>query len=285
VRTVTIVGVGLIGGSFALALRRAGFDGTILGVSSAATLVRARELRVIDEGLALEEAVPRSDLVYLAQPITAIVRTMQALPGLVKPGTLVTDAGSTKGSIVAAAGKAMPQVFFLGGHPMAGKESRGVDEAEATLFEGRTYVLTPENPADLERSPAPEFVEWIRRIGARTLVLSPQEHDRVVALTSHLPQLASTALAATLAAQLLQPEHCHASGPGLADQTRLALSSFEVWGPILTSNRRAIDEALGFYIAELEEVRAKLASESLGHRFEAASAFAKKVRQIAKDQL
>jgi prephenate dehydrogenase len=168
---------------------------------------------------------------------------------------------------------------------MAGKESRGVDEAEATLFERRTYVLTPGNPADLGKAPADEFVNWLRRIGARPLVLSPEEHDRVVALTSHLPQLASTALAATLAGQIEQPDHCRASGPGLADQTRLALSSFEVWGPILASNRRAIDDALGLYIAELESIRAKLASPSLSHRFETASAFAKKVRQIAKDQL
>jgi prephenate dehydrogenase len=285
VRTVAIVGVGLIGGSFALALRRAGFDGTILGVSSAATLVRARELNVIDEGLTLEEAVPRADLIYLAQPITGIVRTLQALPALVKPGALVTDAGSTKGSIVSVAGKVMLQGFFLGGHPMAGKESRGVEEAEATLFQDRTYVLTPQDPAELDRAPVAGFLEWVHKIGARPLVLSPDEHDRVVALTSHLPQLASTALAATLDGQLKQPEHCRASGPGLADQTRLALSSFEVWGPILASNRSAIDSALGLYIAELEAVRAKLASTSLSNRFESASAFAKKVRQIAKDQL
>ena len=179
----------------------------------------------------------------------------------------------------------MFQAFFLGGHPMAGKESRGIEEAEATLFQGRTYVLTPDDPADLETAPASGFVEWLRKIGSRPLILPPDEHDRVVALTSHLPQLASTALAATLAGQLEQPEHCRASGPGLADQTRLALSSFEVWGPILASNRGPIDDALGHYIAELEAIRAKLASASLSHQFEAASAFAKKVRQIAKDQI
>jgi prephenate dehydrogenase len=165
---------------------------------------------------------------------------------------------------------------------MAGKESSGVDAADATLFEGRTYVLTPADRSDLGKVPAAEFVDWIQRIGAHPLVLSAEEHDRVVALTSHLPQLVSTALGATLAGQLERADHCRASGPGLMDQTRLALSSFDVWGPILASNRRAIDDALGLYIAQLEEIRAKLASASLSHKFDIASAFAKKVRQIAK---
>jgi prephenate dehydrogenase len=280
VRTVAIVGVGLIGGSFALALRRAGFQGRILGVSSAATLVHARELGVVDEGLTLEEAIPQADLVYLSQPINAILRSIPALAKMLRSDALVTDAGSTKREIVAAGRKAIPGQF-LGGHPMAGKETRGVEEAEASLFDGKTYVLTPDGVEDLNTHA--DFVSWIAKIGAHALVMTPEEHDQVVALTSHLPQLASTALAATLASQLQNVDHYRASGPGLADQTRLALSSFDVWGPILASNRNEIDNALGCYIAELESIRAKLGSAGLAEKFDAASQLSKKIRQYPKD--
>ncbi len=281
-RTVAIVGVGLIGGSFALALRRAGFDGRILGVSSPATLGRARELGVIDEGQPLEKAVPQADLVYLAQPIDAILAALPSIGPLLKDGALVTDAGSTKVEIVAAAQHFIGDGHFLGGHPLAGKESRGVEQADATLFDGKSYVLTPVDPLQLDRSPTRDFVSWLGRIGARLLLLSPEEHDRVVAFTSHLPQLASTALAATLGGRLANPEHCRASGAGLADQTRLALSSFNVWGPILASNRDAISDALGLYIAELEELRAGLGTARLSRKFDEASAFARKIRNLPK---
>jgi prephenate dehydrogenase len=284
VRTVAIVGVGLIGGSFALALRRAGFQGKILGVSSAATLVRARERNVIDEGLSLEQAIPRADLVYLAQPIDVILRTISKLPNLIRDDALVTDAGSTKREIVGAARKTIPGKF-LGGHPLAGKETRGVDEADASLFEGRTYVLTPDNVEDFNTSRYREFVSWVTKIGAQALVLSAEEHDRVVAFTSHLPQLASTALAVTLSSQLGRDDQYRVSGPGLADQTRLARSSFDVWGPIIASNRNAIDTALHLYIEELQAIRARLGSAALGEKFDVAGVVSKKIRQHPKDPL
>lgn len=278
-KTVTIIGVGLIGGSFALALRKAGFRGRILGVSSPKTLAAAKAREVIDEGAPLEQAVPEADLVYLAQPISRILETLPALGSLLRPGALATDAGSTKAEIVAAARGHLPRGQFLGGHPMAGKEKRGVEEADPDLFAGRTYVLTPEGPQDLESPAAEQFLEWIRRIGGQPVVLSPEEHDRVVSLTSHLPQLASTALAALLARRLEEDRHRAVAGPGLLDMTRLAMSSHEIWQDILATNRGAVATALDAYIDELRRLRETLASEETAREFDLAAGFASRLRR------
>lgn len=277
-QTVVIAGVGLIGGSFALALRQGGFEGRILGVSSPQTIREALRLGVIDEGLPLEQAVPQADLVYLAQPIGRILDTLHHLDPLVKPEALVTDAGSTKGQIVATAHRHLRRCAFLGGHPMAGKESRGVAAADAALFRDRTYVLTPAAQQDLESAQAREFWQWIERIGARPVVIGPDEHDRVVSLTSHLPQLASTALAAVVADGIEFDEQLAISGPGLIDSTRLALSAFELWRDILATNADAIEQALGAYIARLEHLRENLRSRQLQEEFTAAATLAQRLR-------
>lgn len=279
-QTVVIAGVGLIGGSFALALRQAGFEGRILGVSSPQTIREALRLGVIDEGLPLEQAAPQADLVYLAQPIGRILDTLHHLDPLVKPDALVTDAGSTKGQIVATAHRYLRRCAFLGGHPMAGKESRGVAAADAALFAGRTYVLTPTARAELETPPARELWRWIERIGARPVVIGPDEHDRVVSLTSHLPQLASTALAAVVADGIEFDEQLAISGPGLIDSTRLALSAYELWRDILATNADAIEQALGAYIARLEHLRENLRSRQLQEEFTAAATLAQRLRSF-----
>jgi prephenate dehydrogenase len=281
-QTVAVLGVGLIGGSFALALKRAGFTGRVIGVSSPRTVEAALKLGVIDEALPLEQALPQADLVYLAQPITRILQTIGLLDPLLKPGALVSDAGSTKAMIVDVARRAIRRGQFLGGHPMAGKETRGVEEAEAGLFEGRTYVLTPSDPVELETPAAAEFVEWVRRIGAVPVVFSPEEHDRIVANTSHLPQLASTALAATLSTRLDGENDLAAAGPGLADMTRLALSSYDIWRDILVTNPAEIDAALAAYIVRLESIRAALLADPVAQDFNAASEFAIKLRNLSR---
>src|SRR5437868_6705522 len=141
--TVAIVGVGLIGGSFGLALRKFGFRGEILGVTSERTIAEAVERGAIDRGLSLGEAAGQADLIYLAQPIGRIMDTLRRLDPLVKEGALITDAGSTKSAIVSLARQVIHRCLFLGGHPMAGKEKRGVAEADPDIFQGRTWVLTP----------------------------------------------------------------------------------------------------------------------------------------------
>jgi prephenate dehydrogenase len=277
---VCIVGVGLIGGSFALALRAAGFDGRIVGVSSPATLQAALDRGVIDAGVTLEDAVPTADLVYLAQPIQRILELIPALGALVKPGALVTDAGSTKAQIVAAAKGKMRHAQFLGGHPMAGKEARGVESAEPSLFMGRTYVLTPVRSSDLETQAAQEFLFWVCKIGATPVTVDPETHDRIVAHTSHLPQLASTALAAMLEEKLTSGSDLAVKGPALADLTRLALSPFEVWRDILETNRENVGQALDHYITRLTALREELSTPAgPAASFESGARFARRVRE------
>lgn len=279
IETIAIAGVGLIGGSFALAMRKAGFTGRILGVSSPKTLREALDLGVIDEGLPLDQAVPQADLVYLAQPIGRILDTLHHLDPLVKSTALVTDAGSTKSQIVAVAHKYIHRCLFLGGHPMAGKESRGVACAEAGLFVGRTYVFTPVQDSDLDAPAAKELLSWVQKIGARSLVIGPDEHDRIVSLTSHLPQLASTALASTVADGIESDEQLALSGPGLRDNTRLAMSAYELWRDILATNSDAVEQALTAYISRLEHLRENLRSRQLQEEFVKAAALAEQLRR------
>ena len=277
--TVVIAGVGLIGGSFALALRKAGFAGKILGVSSPTTIEAALNAGVIDAGASLEQACAEADLFYLAQPIRPILKTIDTIADMVRPECLVTDAGSTKSEIVTFATERLTRCQFLGGHPMAGKTSRGVAVADADLFQGRPYVLTPNNKFDLETPAALHLVSWLEKIGAIPIVLSPEEHDRTVALTSHLPQLASSALAATLAAKLDSDNQLRVAGPGLSDTTRLAQSSIEIWEDILATNTTAIGQALDAYIDKLRFFRQNLTNPALRKEFEVAAELARKCRR------
>jgi prephenate dehydrogenase len=276
--TVAIVGTGLIGGSFGLALREAGFRGAILGVSSEGAIAEAVAAGAIDRGMPLAEAVPQADLVFLSQTIGRILDSLRHLDPLVRPGALVTDAGSTKCEIVDTASQHLSRCQFLGGHPMAGKEKRGAASAGGDLFRGRPWVLTPDEPAELETPAAREFRGWLNRIGARALVMDADEHDRIVSLTSHLPQLASTALAAALEERLGVAGRPVAAGPGLMDATRLALSSYDLWRDILATNPGHIDRALEIYIQELEHIRENLRTRQLQEEFHRAATFAGRLR-------
>ncbi|MCS7024530.1 MAG: prephenate dehydrogenase/arogenate dehydrogenase family protein [Bryobacteraceae bacterium] len=280
-QTVSIIGVGLIGGSFALALRKAGYEGEILGVSSPRTLEEALALGVIDEGAELEQAVSRSDLIYLAHPIQRILDALPRIAAWVRAHAVVTDAGSTKSRIVREAAKYFPPGMFVGGHPMAGKATRGVRTAEAGLFSGRSYILTPEAP---EANSLPS-VQLLRQIladfGARTLIMDAATHDKVVALTSHLPQLVSTALASTILQEIPDLQYLAVSGGGLADMTRLAGSPFEVWNDIFRTNREAIREVLGVYVSLLESARDHLEDGALREVFERAASVPEQLKTLA----
>lgn len=275
-QTVAIFGVGLIGGSFALALRKAGFNGRIIGVSSDQTIRAALAAHVIDEALPAPQAAAAADLIYLAQPICRIIDCLAELDSWVKPGALITDAGSTKQRIVEQAGRVVSRAQFLGGHPMAGRERRGVEAAEADLFQGRPYVLTPRSGEELETPAAREFLSWIPRLGSFPVILDAQEHDRTVAFTSHLPQLAATALAATLDGR--REPQTGVYGPALVDSTRLALSPFEIWSDIFATNRDLILVALESYLLKLESFREALRNDGMRRHFDAAARFAAELR-------
>ncbi len=250
-KNVAIVGVGLIGGSFGLALRRAGFPGAILGVSSQRSIGEAVARGAVDRGASLEEAAAACDLLFLSQPISGILETLQKLDPLVRPDALVTDAGSTKQVIVDVARRSLHRCAFVGGHPMAGKELRGVGAADAELFRGRPWVLTSEIDHPIRK--------WIVAFGAREIILEPARHDRLVAWSSHLPQLASTALASVLHDRA--PDAAHVAGPGLLDTTRLAMSSFDLWRDILETNSEAVGAALDAYIEKLRQLKSNYESE------------------------
>jgi len=191
----------------------------------------------------------------------------------VQPHALVTDAGSTKRVIANAARQSLTNAQFLGGHPMAGKETRGAAAADADLFQNRPYVLTPSDPTEIDAA----FLAMLHSIGAHPVIMGAAEHDRLVAASSHLPQLASTALASTLSSEYAGA--AQVAGPGLLDSTRLALSSYDLWRDIVSTNTVAIEEALSAYIQKLEHIRENLRTRQLQQEFTDGAAFARKLRQ------
>jgi prephenate dehydrogenase len=169
---------------------------------------------------------------------------------------------------------------FLGGHPMAGKESRGVEAAEAELFQGRTYILAPAAELDLHRPIIREFLSLVEsHLGARTLVMEPAVHDRVLAFTSHLAQMASTALSCTVLENVTDAGHLRTAGPGLHDMSRLSLSSYEIWNDIIATNSSEIIHALDAYIAQLQGMKSIISTLGVRDHFEKGSDLARSIRR------
>ncbi|MDR5780053.1 prephenate dehydrogenase/arogenate dehydrogenase family protein [Caballeronia sp. LZ065] len=263
---LVILGVGLIGGSLARALReRAGLAGRIVGVGrSAQSVARALELGVIDEAVALDDtpaltrALEGADLVLLAAPVAQTGPLLARVAPLLDPHAIVTDAGSTKSDVVAAARQALGARIaqFVPGHPIAGRESSGVDAALPELYVGRNVVLTPlaENaPADVER-----IASMWRATGACVREMSEAQHDRVFASVSHLPHVLSFALVdQILATPDAELKFSFAAG-GFRDFTRIAASSPEMWRDICLANRAALLAELDDYTAVLARFRAAI---------------------------
>lgn len=274
--TVAIVGVGLIGASFGLALRKTGFAGEIIGVSSPDALSAGLARGAISTAASLSEAASRADLIYLAQPVDRIIETIRILGPLLRPASFVTDAGSTKLRIVQQAASSLPKGAFVGGHPMAGKEQRGPVGADADLFLNRPYVLTIPDLAG--ETNALFFENVLVHLGAKVIWMTPEEHDKTVALTSHLPQIISTALATTLAREG-NPTVKKVFGPGLVDMTRLALSSSELWMSILGTNREEVCWAIDEYVSSLKDLKENLGKTEMNRFFEEAGLFARSLRE------
>ena len=264
---VAIFGVGLIGGSFALALRAAGFQGEIVGVSSPKTIADAIAGGVIDRGESAQTAAESSDFIYLSQPVLIIASTLRTIAPWVREGTLITDAGSTK-EVIVDASSCLCNGMFIGGHPMAGKERSGVREADAGLFRGRPYVLCPATEEDRKSGLFEWLFEWIERIGARPIVMTAPRHDRLVAFVSHTPQLLSTALASVLSEIEGAQE---VAGPGVLELTRLAASPFDMWRDILRTNHAHIEDALTKVIVKLQNIQRDLQSDALAEEFSRAA--------------
>jgi len=259
---VVIVGVGLIGGSFALALKNAGQVGEVVGIGRhPEALARALELGIVDRVCDdYADALRGADLVLLAAPVAQTGPILEALLPHLEPQTVVTDAGSTKCDVVAAAravlGRRVHQ--FVPGHPIAGSESNGPDAALAGLYQGKKCVLTPlpENAAhDVERVAG----AW-RACGAVIHTLSPDDHDRVFAAVSHLPHLLAYALVDDIAAKPHADMLFQYAASGFRDFTRIAGSSPEMWRDISLANRAALLTELDAYLAQLTSMRAMLAA-------------------------
>lgn len=277
---VVIFGVGLIGGSFALALRQAGMAGHIVGVGrSAQAMARALELGIIDQvAPSIESAMAGASLVLIAAPVAQTGAILASLLPFLEDATVLTDAGSTKGDVVAAARSALGARLgqFVPGHPIAGRETNGPDAAIATLYRGKKAVLTalPENPpATIEAVAA----AW-RACGAIVHQLTPQEHDTVFASVSHLPHLLAYALVDDIAAKPHAELLFQYAASGFRDFTRIAGSSPEMWRDISLANQGALLGELDAYLAQLTQLRTLLAARD-GSAIFAVFANAQQARQ------
>jgi prephenate dehydrogenase len=237
-----VIGCGLMGGSFALALKRAGLVKRVIGYSkSPSTTEKAKQLGVIDQ--AAESAllaVSGSDIVLIAVPVAASEATFKAIRHLVEPGVLIMDVGSTKRDVVDAARRVLKERVssFVPAHPIAGKEVGGIAHADASLFSGRQVILTP-LPQTLPDLLQKATDVWAA-IGSQVLRMTPENHDAAFAAVSHLPHMLSFAYFNSVAKQPAGRDFLSLAGPGFRDFTRIAASDAAVWRDILMSNREEI---------------------------------------------
>lgn len=298
IRQITIIGTGLIGGSLGLALKKHGFVGRIVGCDKPLVLAQAKRTGAIDIGIMdLKQAVYGSDVIVLATPVGAVLDLMEQVGPMVPPHVLLTDVGSTKREIVERAravfgGDARER--FLAGHPMAGKEQGGIEQADGDLFDGAVWLVTPTGRSDdrtMRRSDgqrgedraligatpvADEWLSWIEKIGARVVVTDADRHDRLCAWVSHLPQMLATALAASIEDEFGDHAELQAiGGRALREMTRTAASPYSMWRDIAFTNTTNIEDALMRLEQRLAHIRENLRTRALQEEFEKGNRFRK----------
>lgn len=253
--TLAIVGVGLLGGSLALAARRRHVAARLVGVDDQpAALEHAVRRGLIDNAADLPAAAATAEMMVFCTPVDCIAAQILVAAPHCRPGCLLTDVGSTKAEIVRSVeGRLPPGVAYVGSHPLAGSEKNGPTHADAALFEQRQVLVTPTprtDPLAVDR-----VTSFWQALGATVRLMDPEAHDRALALTSHLPHVVASALAG-----VLPPELFALTATGFRDTTRLAASNPALWSAILQSNAAAILEALDRYGEQLERFRAALAA-------------------------
>jgi len=286
-RRVAILGTGLIGGSFALALRKYSPDSVVIGWDKAHVLRHALERGAINEGFSdLALAVAGADLIYMALPVGHTIELLPEVAKLASPEALVTDASSTKRSVCAAAKESFSarRACFLGGHPMAGKEISGIAAADGELFRGSKYALIGESAAgnaEPRDARVTKFLALIEELGAEPVWLNEEAHDRAAAIVSHLPQLLAVALAGVVRDQTDETGlPVTLAGRGLRDALRLAGSPYSVWRDIILTNSDNLDRALGQLILALDTLRGDLRTRALEEEFAAAGELYKILRDL-----
>ena len=277
---ITIIGCGLIGGSMAMALKRRRPEHVIACLDLPERLPALREAGITDQTGTLEDLsvhVPGSSVVIVATPVQSILKTIGMLRPFLRANTIVTDVGSTKKRIMAEAQPLMPPgVHFIGGHPMAGSERSGVEAADPLLFSDRVYLLCPypDTPPDALLT----LMDLAESLLAIPITLDPDEHDRIMAMASHLPQLISVAL--MQAAKAGDAEHAmldKIAGRGFLDMTRLAASDYGIWQGILETNQEAIREAVDRFSRSLSTLNGGVPEEEKARVWEKAGRHRRKM--------
>ena len=253
--TLTIVGVGLLGGSVARAAKQRGLVRRVIGVGrDAVRLEQARESGLIDDFRTdLVQAAAQSDLLIFATPVNLIASGVREAAAACRPKTLITDVGSTKSHLCRELATGLPNgVTFVGSHPLAGSEKQGWEHARADLFAGRVCVVTPIESSN--RDTVEKLTAFWQAIGMSVLEMSPESHDRALAQSSHVPHVVASALAQTLA-----DENRSLAATGFADTTRIAAGDPQVWVPILMDNRDAVLARLDEFSSQVAAFREALA--------------------------
>ncbi len=278
IRQITIVGTGLIGGSFGLALRQHGFNGAIVGCDKPAILQVAEQRGAIDRGEAdLTLAAEGSDVIFFATPVGAILALFEKLAPSLSPDTLIADAGSTKQQFVErsrmvlgadAASRVLP------GHPMAGKEHGGIENADGRLFEGAAWLITPILPDQPLTQRQQEYLALLASIGPRLITIDPERHDLLCAWISHLPQMISTAFTSVLREELGDDEAiAQIGGRALREMTRIAHSPYSMWRDIAMTNSKNLEDVLQRFEQQLAHLRENLRGSGLRDLFESANRY------------
>jgi prephenate dehydrogenase len=282
IHQITIVGTGLIGGSLGLALRQAGFNGTIVGCDKCAVLEMAETRKAIDRAEAdLERAIAGSDVIVLATPVGCILSQLEAIAPLLarNKDTLITDTGSTKEMLIQRARLVLGDraaTSVLPGHPMAGKEVGGIEHADPELFRDAVWLITPIDADQPYTSRQQEYLDLLTSIGARVMALDAHRHDRLCAWISHLPQMMATALASTLRDEFGDDEVLsQIGGRALREMTRIAHSPYSMWRDIAMTNTQNIEEAMLYFEQQMAHLRENLRGPALREIFDSANRFGK----------
>ncbi|MBD3288608.1 prephenate dehydrogenase/arogenate dehydrogenase family protein [candidate division KSB1 bacterium] len=272
---VAIIGLGVMGGSIGLSIKQRKLCEHVVGVDEFSVIHNALDRGAIDEGFdksEMQKALESAEIVFICTPINQILDLIQQVSAHVSPNTIVCDVGSTKSQIVDKATKHFKNndIYFIGSHPMAGSEMKGIEAADHYLFENVVWVLTPHQK--MPDTSIRKLGTLLENIGAKVLMLSPEQHDKIAAAVSHLPQLLAISLTNMIARfHQENPNYIRLAAGGFRDMTRIASSPYSIWKDIIRSNVPQIETFIDEFIKELQQTKKDLKSDRIEHDFEKAN--------------